>query len=91
MLVATSILTCTTYSTCTYTLLIKNVINFVCYVQWSGKTTPSLFDSLVETSLIGKYDMPVKGTTPLGATKVISTGQQPMLGFYQVTKVCTLC
>jgi len=52
-----------------------------------GKNTPSLFDSLVETSLIGKYDMPVKGTTPLGATKVISTGQQPMLGFYQITKV----
>jgi len=52
-----------------------------------GKTTPTLFDSLVETSLIGKYDMPVRGTAPLGATKVISTGQQPMLGFYQVTKV----
>ncbi|XP_065904739.1 rab3 GTPase-activating protein non-catalytic subunit-like isoform X3 [Dysidea avara] len=60
----------------------QNTANITCI----SKTTPSLFDSLVETSLIGKYDMPVKGTTPLGATKVISTGQQPMLGFYQITK-----
>ena len=52
-----------------------------------GKSAPSLFDSLVETSLIGKYNMPVKGTAPPGATKVISTGQHPMIGIFNITKV----
>ena len=54
-----------------------------------GKSAPSLFDSLVETSLIGKYNAPVKGTAPPGATKVISTGQHPMIGIFNITKVRT--
>lgn len=52
-----------------------------------GKSTPSLFDSLVEASLVERYDMPVKGIAPLGATKVISTGQHPMIGIFNITKV----
>ena len=74
----------------TYVLTYVHIITVVFELSnyLIGKSAPSLFDSLVETSLIGKkYDMPVKGTAPVAATKVISTGQHPMIGIFNITKV----